>query len=1070
MKFLKQILFLLFLSFFQINLSVAQQYNFKNFSTKNGLANSTVNNIFQDSKGYMWFATQGGGVSKFNGKTFKNYSKDDGLIANEVTCVEEDKHGNIWIATSAGISKFDGLNFINFSEKEGLHVNDGIYWLHVDSKNVLWIAIRGGGVARLDLNKAKGTNPDFTYLTTNEGLSSNLVFSISEDKKGNLWFSLENGIAKYDGKKITTIDNIDFINKKIFFCSYTDSRGNVWFGSIGDGLVRYNGTSFQKIILPESVQNDFLGSIAEDKKGNLWLATLHGMLKIEGNKFHLFTEKEGLSSNGVNSISVDYEDNIWAGTQGGGVNLFNNESFVNYNDKDGLTSKSISDIYQYDNENYIIGTTGQGLNFFNSKTNQFYVSPDLKKIDQSVVYTILSDNEKNIWIGTQEGIFVLQKVKDNYKIIKEYTSFDSTKLVAVLKIIQDKKNNIWIASYGSGIFKINNGKVTTFNKKNGFVTDNIMSVFEDSKSNIWIGTKDAGVVKYDGTNFVNYTEKDGLSDKTIWSISEDKNGNMFFGTGESGLSCFDGKTFKSISIKDGLCSNYIPALLFDEHNNSIWVGTDKGVNKLKLKQNFEIESLRYYGEQEGYKGNEINQNAISQDSEGTVWFGTQNGLCRYYRKYDVPNRTSPKLHLNSIRMAYQTVDWKNFSDSIDPMTNLPVDLILSHKNNNLTFDFQAFTTDNVKYTFILEGQDEDWSPLSTNTEAAYTNIDPGRSYTFKVKAVNSNSVWSNDVVNFSFTIKPPWWKTWWFYTLSILIVVVSVFGYINYQTAQLAKDKKVLEEKVTERTVELKGANDQLSVAFTDIKDSINYAKKIQEAILPLNKDIKKAFPHSFVLFKPRDVVSGDFYWFNKKNEKIYIAAVDCTGHGVPGAFMSMIGSSLLNEIVGKKGLNNAATVLKKLHKGIRKSLKQDTDSNESRDGMDLALAVVDFTDNTLEYSGAKRPLYLFRKKEEGYVFEEIKADKQSIGGLQLEEEFEFTNNVVNLQKGDTFYLFTDGFVDQFGGEKGKKFSSKRLRDTLTELQNLSLQEQGKKLSEIIEDWKKDVEQVDDILVIGVRF
>jgi ligand-binding sensor domain-containing protein/serine phosphatase RsbU (regulator of sigma subunit) len=1057
MRISKVIFYLLLLFLFQ-NYSVAQQYNFKNYTTKNGLSNSTINNIFQDSKGFIWFSTQGGGVSVFNGKNFKKYTKEDGLISNEVTCVTEDKKGNIWIGTSSGISKFDRSHFTNYSEKEGLKSADGVYWILADKNGYLWCATRGAGVSRFDGNK-------FIAFSKKEGLASDQVFCIAEDKRGDLWFGLDNGISKYDGKKIINYDTVTLLKHKIFFSSYTDSRGNIWFGSIGDGVIKYNGVSFTKIDLPESIKNDFIGSIAEDKKGNIWFATEHGVLKQERNRFHLFNEKEGLSSNGVLSVCSDYEGNMWIGTQGGGVNLFNNESFVNYTEKDGLTSKSISDLYQADDENYLVGTTSQGLNFFNSKNNSFITTSGIAQIDQSVIYSVIVDHSKKIWAGTQDGVFVLEKQNNSYKIIKDYSMIGNIRLLAALKIIEDKEGNIWIASYGSGLFKVKDGILTNFNKKNGFISDNVLTVFEDSKGIIWIGTKDAGLVKYDGKVFINYDEKAGLTDKTIWSITEDNNGVLFFGTGESGVGYLENNTFKTISTTDGLCSNYVPALKYDNVSNCLWIGTEKGINKLTFRENFAIASLRYYGEQEGYKGTEVNQNAILIDRSGTVWFGTINGLSRYNRQYDSPNITPPKLHLNGIRLAYQNVDWKKYADSVD-RNNLPVGLTLSHKNNNLSFDFQAFTTDNVKYTFILEGQDEEWSPLSSNPEAVFTNINPGKSYTFKAKAVNSNGVWSKNVIEFSFKINPPWWQTWWFYTLVIVIVLTSIFGFINYRTAQLAKEKKVLEEKVTERTMELRDANDQLSVAFQDIKDSINYAKKIQDAILPLDEEIKRALPQSFVLFKPRDVVSGDFYWFNKKDDKVFIAAVDCTGHGVPGAFMSMIGSSLLNEIITKKGPHDAASVLKKLHQGVRKSLKQDRDSYESKDGMDLALVVLDTTTNTLQYSGAKRPLFYFNAGN----FEEIKADKQSIGGLEMEDNYSFTNNDFEVKKGDTFYLFTDGYVDQFGGDKEKKYSTKRFKETLAGIQTLPLAEQKTKLDETIENWKSGIEQIDDILVIGIRF
>ncbi|MCW3083533.1 MAG: hypothetical protein JWP12_899 [Bacteroidetes bacterium] len=1061
MKRIKQILLFFSVLLLQIIPSAAQQYNFKNYTPKNGLATSIVNNIFQDTKGYIWFATQGGGVSRFNGKTFKNYTKADGLLSNDVTYISEDKVGNIWIATSEGVSKFDGVNFKNYTDKDGLS-KGSVYCIYTDEKNVLWFAIQEGGVNTYDGKK-------FTSIGTKDGLPSNNVYTIAQDKKGDYWFGLSNGIAKYDGDHIVSFDKDLLLNNKTFFSSYADSKGNVWFGGIsGYGVLKYNGTNFEMLALPEVVKGDFFGSITEDTKGNIWFATDHGVLKYDGKTFHLFDEKQGLSSNGVLSVCNDYEGNIWIGTQGGGVNLFNNESFVNFIDKDGLTGKNISCIVQYDKDNYLIGTTGLGLNVYNAASNTFKNSCGIKEVDESTIFSLTLDDLGQIWVGAQEGVFVLKKTGDKFSMLHFYNKkVADNEVTAALKIIQDKGKDLWIATYASGVYRINSkGEAINYSTKNGFISDKVLTVFMDSKSNVWIGTKDAGVVKYDGKNFTNYSVKEGLVDKAIWAITEDNNGNIYLGTGENGLACYDGKTFKTISVKDGLCSNYILALTFDPINNSLWLGTEKGINDLKLKPNFEIESLRYYGEQEGYKGIEINQNAVLLDKQGAVWFGTINGLSRYNRQYDSPNITPPKLHLSSIRLAYQTVDWKNYADSVDPSTNLPLNLELSHKNNNLTFDFQAFTTDNVKYTFILEGQDEEWSPLSTNAEAAFTNINPGKNYTFKVKAVNSNGVWSKDVIAFSFRINPPWWQTWWFYTLSILLLVGGVFAFINYRTAQLAKEKKVLEEKVTERTHELKDANDKLSVAFQDIKDSINYAKKIQDAILPIEEEIKLALPQSFVLFKPRDVVSGDFYWFNKKDNIIYIAAVDCTGHGVPGAFMSMIGSSLLNEIVNKKGTHDAAGILKKLHQGVRKSLKQDRDTYESKDGMDLALAVIDTANNTLQYSGAKRPLFYYNNPG----FDEIKADKQSIGGLEMEDHYQFTNHNFTLKKGDTFYLFTDGYVDQFGGEKGKKYSTKRLKETLQEMQELSMPAQGLKLNETIDQWKMDVEQIDDILVIGLRF
>ncbi|MFL5765733.1 MAG: two-component regulator propeller domain-containing protein [Bacteroidia bacterium] len=1053
--------FTLVLALYFTGNACAQKYNFKNYSQKSGLPNSIVNTIFQDSRGYIWFGTQGGGLSRFDGKTFKNFNKESGLIDNDVTYITEDKDGNIWIATSNGVSRFDGVNFKNFNEKNGLS-QGVVYCIYADDGGKIWFAVQGGGVNIYD-------GRSFTQLMMKDGLPSNNPFTITQDKDHNYWFGMSNGIAKYDGNRVTSYDKVPEVNNKTFFASYLDSKGNIWFGGIEQtGVVKYNGHSFENVALPAEVKDDFIGSIVEDDKNNMWFATNHGVLKMSGDsskkesRFFLFTEKEGLASNYVLSLCNDYENNIWIGTQDGGVDLFNNQSFANYTEKDGLLNKNVVSIVQETDNTFIIGTSGLGLNVLNTATNTFTPLTDAKEILSCNVYITMFDDKKQLWVGAQEGAFVLTKDGNKYKLKQQ---IPEKSLVAVLAMIQDKKGTVWLGSYGSGIMKIDNGVSTRYTVSHGFISDKILTIFQDSKSNIWIGTKDQGLIKYNGQSFAQFSTSEGLPDKGVWSIAEDREGNLYLGTNESGVFIFDGKDFKAVNTKNGLCSNYVPKILYDPIDDCIWAGTEKGVNKIKFKKDHQIESIRYFGEQEGYKGIAINANSMIVDTKGLLWFGGINGLSKYDRTYDFPNLTPPKIRFSEIKLGYQSVDWKNYADSVDPKTNLPVNLVLSHKNNNLSFSFQALTTDNVRYTFMLEGQDEDWSPLTNNPEAVFTNIDPGKTYVFKAKVINSNGVWSKEPISFAFTINPPWWRTWWFYTLSVLIIIGSIFSFINFRTAQLAREKKVLEEKVTERTLELKNTHDQLSHAFQDITDSINYAKKIQEAILPLNEEIRKELPDHFILFRPRDVVSGDFYWFNKKGDQVFIAAIDCTGHGVPGAFMSMIGNSLLNEIVSTQGVHDAAGILKKLHLGVRKALKQDRDSYESKDGMDMALVSLNLSMNTLQYAGAKRPMFFVRKG----VLEEIKADKQSIGGVEMQSDYQFTNHDFDLQKGDTFYLFTDGYVDQFGGEKGKKYSTKRLRETLDGMQHLPMDDQGRLLNRILKEWKTGLEQIDDVLVIGIR-
>jgi serine phosphatase RsbU (regulator of sigma subunit) len=252
-----------------------------------------------------------------------------------------------------------------------------------------------------------------------------------------------------------------------------------------------------------------------------------------------------------------------------------------------------------------------------------------------------------------------------------------------------------------------------------------------------------------------------------------------------------------------------------------------------------------------------------------------------------------------------------------------------------------------------------------------------------------------------------------------------------------------------------------------DITDSIQYAKRIQEAILPLQEEIESNFKDSFIFYRPRDIVSGDFYWYSKINEnESFIAVVDCTGHGVPGAFMSMIGHTLLNEIVNEKKIYQPNLILNELHESVRIALKQNYHFAESRDGMDMVLLKINKAKKQVEYAGANRPFYVINKN--GLV--EYKADKMPIGGLQLKENEtrEFTLQTIKIEEPSWLYAFTDGFPDQFGGALGKKFMVKKLKETLLEIFPSSASLQKEKLNTTLNNWIEGHEQIDDILLIGI--
>ncbi len=313
---------------------------------------------------------------------------------------------------------------------------------------------------------------------------------------------------------------------------------------------------------------------------------------------------------------------------------------------------------------------------------------------------------------------------------------------------------------------------------------------------------------------------------------------------------------------------------------------------------------------------------------------------------------------------------------------------------------------------------------------------------------------SLDICKFHFpvTYNQEWEQSFTISTYTGLVLIVFVIALV------FENGKNTALHKLQLRTLEVEEKN-------KDITDSINYAKRIQYAILPPNEKIKTMFPESFVLFLPKDIVSGDFYWCGQWGPHVLIAAVDCTGHGVPGAFLSIVGSNLLNQNVNELGLTKPSVILNSLNKGLSKIIHQNNKKDAVKDGMDISLCSINYQTKKLEYAGAYNPLWLIRDMK----FIEIKADKVPIGASFDNNVHTFTNHEIDLLPGDTFYLFSDGFADQFGGHDGKKFKYKQLQNLLLSIQSNTLEEQKEILHEKIDAWKGNLEQVDDILLLGVR-
>ncbi|NJM14998.1 MAG: SpoIIE family protein phosphatase, partial [Bacteroidales bacterium] len=538
-------------------------------------------------------------------------------------------------------------------------------------------------------------------------------------------------------------------------------------------------------------------------------------------------------------------------------------------------------------------------------------------------------------------------------------------------------------------------------------------------------------------------------------FAEGRNGHIWVGTEGQGVFVIDrDKVLDTLNTKNGLLSNLIQSLNTDNAGN-IYIASNKGLNMYNVSQ----KKIFTYTQKNGFVGIEAKKNATLKDHNGHLWFGTANGATRFNPQLAEKSLIDPQTHITAMRVN---------DDTVAMVPNLK----LKHNQNSIVFDFISISLinpDAVIYKVKLEGFDKDWYTLSNQQNIKYSALPTGR-YTFKVMAKNTFGIWNENPIEQGFYISPPFYSTWWFILSCAVAVTLLVFSYIKLRERNLRRENKLLEEKVEVRTREVTQANArleetnvELKMKNKDITDSIRYAQRIQLAILPS----EIPFKDTFVLFRPKDIVSGDFYWMTTAAGKEIFTAVDCTGHGVPGAFMSFIGYSSLNKIVKEHKVFTPADILEQLNLEVTMALNEQGRAKVS-DGMDLALVAYDPQTQTLEYAGAYNPLIIIRNGE----ILETKGNRFSIGHSAVGIDKEFINHKLKIESGDSLYIFSDGYADQFGGpdKELKKFKIKTLKNLLVEIARHNINKQKEVLESTLDQWKGSTEQIDDILIIGRKF
>jgi serine phosphatase RsbU (regulator of sigma subunit) len=483
-----------------------------------------------------------------------------------------------------------------------------------------------------------------------------------------------------------------------------------------------------------------------------------------------------------------------------------------------------------------------------------------------------------------------------------------------------------------------------------------------------------------------------------------------------------------------------------------------------------------------FRKNKFCFTSIFFDSDSAVWLGSQEV---YHFNGNMDFSVPPfSARIRKAAIAEDSIVFHGYSYNESGIAATKKKL--PYKFNTVTFDYAALTYYNEKetrYQIWLEGFDKGWSKWTDESKKTYNNLRE-RSYKFHVRAKNIYNILSEEDI-YEFRIMPPWHRSYPAYILYLLLFALAMYLAVRINTKRLKEANVKLEKIVKDRTIEIEKQRDvvisqknHIERINAEITDSIKYARYIQTSILPREDHLKSSLGEHFVLFRPKDIVSGDFYWVSKV-EKIVVAAVaDCTGHGVPGAFMSMLGAAFLNEIINKEYITHPAVVLRRLRKEVIHSMQQRGDSGEQQDGMDIALCAIDHENMKLQFAGANNPLYLVRKSDKkpageirsesgDYRLYEIKGDHMPIGIYYKMDNF--TLHEIDILKGDMFYMFSDGFADQFGGPEGKKLGYRTFRECLLKSSLESLKEQKESLEKMYESWIGNNSQIDDIIVIGFK-
>ncbi len=802
------LLLLFFLPVFQIE-SVAQQCTFIDYGLKEGLPQSQVRCLMQDSRGYIWAGTLNG-LTRFDGRIFTNYDRRNGLLNNQINCIAALSDGSVVAGSNGSLAFINGLG-ITGVELPAQYAEATINVLHIDG-DIIWIGTEDG-LLKYSLASKGFVEPDPAM---NELSRKHIkAFHI---RNSELFILTKEELFAWKGNALNLFYRP--ANPETFFFDIAGtSDQRVWLASRGEGLVElaYDGQFIRNYLDLEDLPTTITG-ITVDQHQHLWLSSRFGFFEFDGLQVLPYTEKNGLKVPDVRDIMEDNEGNIWLATYGGGISKFTGKIFTSYTKYDGLSSDAVMSVTQDKLGQLWFSTFDKGICVQADDTIRQFPLDEIT--DNNRIWTSLCDHTGALWFGSSDGLLRYEQ-----RELRMFTTDDSLSNTMVLGLFEDSKNRIWIGTqkgltlYESGIFK----QINTA----GAPKKKIRSIREDRAGILWFATIE-GVFRFDGSQFSRYTTQEGLPENSTNCIEIDDYNRVWVGT-QNGVALLSGKNFVSAQVDVSSGSNVINFLRF--YKNRIWAGTNNGLYSIALDDAFNQAAMkfRHYGLDDGLRSLETNLNAVFIDNANRLWFGTTEGVTTLNTEELDKSRIlqTPLLNLEKIQINLQDRDWKQKFSDLNIVNGLAVNPAFSFKENHLTFYFTGIATTypgQVEYQYMLEGLDDDWKSPTTASFATYSNL-PHSSFRFKLRARTSDGEWSS-VLEYPFSIRPPFWLSWWFIALEILAASAIVLAIVlnRRKISRAKREKEWFEIKSKMLALEQQSLNSSMNRHFIfNALNSIQY-------------------------------------------------------------------------------------------------------------------------------------------------------------------------------------------------------------------------------------------------------